>query len=244
MKRAFGILFAVLFSGLLRAQETTVDCRVEFFHDDVLALHQELGDTSLKPEVLEYALRGYYNLLDKGMLDNPRMLTVIDFGLPSSCERMWVIDMQRKCVAWRRLVSHGMNSGALMATRFSNVQGSHQSSIGFYITADTFSDKKLDLCMRLKGIERTNSNAWMRGIIVHKAWYAEPEFLKQNGNVLGRSHGCPALPEEDYDAIVSRISGGSCFFIYHPNRVYLRWSWVLNLQGWLESGLHQALFNS
>jgi hypothetical protein len=202
-----------------------------------MTLHSELKDSTLDTLALEYALKGYYNMKSEALLKNSDVITVIDFNKPSNEERMWVIDLTNSCVLFRKLVSHGMNSGTLFAQKFSNVNGSHQSSLGFYVTADAFMDKKLDYCLRLSGKEFSNSNAWSRGIIIHKSWYVEPDFLVKNGNILGRSHGCPALPEQDYNELVNAIANGSCLFIYHKTYSYLRWSRYINNRDYLSAPL-------
>jgi hypothetical protein len=161
--------------------------------------------------------------------------------MPSNRERMWVINLDEMRIVRRSLVSHGMNTGTLYAKHFSNTPNTHKSSLGFYIVADTFSDKKLDLCIRLKGMEGSNSNAWSRGIIIHKAWYAEPDFMEKNDHTLGRSHGCPALPSAGYEELASEIQGGTVLFIYHNTPSYLRWSGILRQNAWLDVSLQQLL---
>ncbi len=234
----------ILFCAALMSHAQETDCRKAFFREDVMALYDDLGDTTIDPVALEYAVRGYVNLIGMGRITNNNILTLVDFGKTSDQERFWVIDMKQRKVQYRSLVAHGMNSGSKKAYKFSNTSGSHQSSLGFYITGYSFDDKKLDYCMKLKGQERSNSKAWVRGIIVHKAWYAEPDFLEKNGGVLGRSFGCPALPSKNYCDLINTIRDGSCFFIYHPTTSYLRWSWILNQPYWLEGSLASSLSHS
>lgn len=238
--RIIFFLSIALHAKVTFSQQST-DCRAEFFRDDIVALHSTLADTSLKIEVLEHGLKGYYNLKSKGAIPKEGIITVIDFTMPSNRERMWVINLKELTIIRRTLVSHGMNTGGLFAQHFSNTPNTHKSSLGFYIVADSFSDKKLDLCIRLKGLEGSNSNAWSRGIIIHKAWYAEPDFMEQNDHTLGRSHGCPALPSEGYEALASEIQGGTVLFIYHSTPSYLRWSGVLRGNAWLDASIQQLL---
>ena len=179
---------------------------------------------------LQYGLRGYHYLRKSAKLKKKRYLTIVDFSLPSNKERLFIIDIELNKVIHRSLVSHGMETGRLEAMEFSNEHNSHKSSLGFYITGRVYKGKH-DESIKLYGLERNfNDNAYNRGVVVHRADYATESFLKSNNNVLGRSLGCPAVPFEDYTSLVNIIRDGSCFFIYSPNKEYLRKSKIVNSQ--------------
>lgn len=172
------------------------------------------------PEVFRAGYAGYHRLRAGGRLDNPRYLTLIDFRLPSTEPRLWVIDLEEKWVHFRTWASHGEHSGELYATRFSNRPSSHQSSLGFYVAAETYEGKH-GYSMRLDGVETgINDKARERAIVFHGADYAGPEHIAEHGR-LGRSHGCPAVPRDLCAPIVDRIHGGSCLFIYRQDPDYL-----------------------
>ena len=202
------------------------------FHRFAECQYKDLNEPALTFEAYEQGITGYYNLLKRGEIPKDRYLTIIDFSQPSSNERMFIIDMYFNNVIHQTLVAHGRNSGKLYARHFSNENNSHQSSLGFYITTTTYSGK-YDLALRLKGMEYSNSKASSRGVVMHAADYATPEFLEKNGCSLGRSYGCPALPHEGFDQVVDWIKEGTCLFIYYPSRSYKRHSKYLNRKNYL-----------
>jgi hypothetical protein len=165
------------------------------------------------------AFEGYEQLKNQGKIEND-VLTIIDFSLSSSEERLWVINMKTKTILLQSLVAHGRNSGAAMATRFSNVSESYQSSLGFYTTAEVYQGKH-GFSLRLDGMEKgINDNARNRAVVIHGADYVSKSFIKQHGR-LGRSQGCPAVPYEVHETLINTIKNKSCLFIYHSSRNYL-----------------------
>jgi hypothetical protein len=186
-------------------------------------LYDSLGleALALSRAAYEHAVKGFLALEDAGEIRNPGVLSIIDFSLPSSKKRLFVIDMINGRLLFNTLVAHGRNSGALMATRFSNRTNSLMSSLGFYLTGDPFIGRN-GYSLRLEGIERGwNDHANSRAIIMHPADYVSEEHIRQWG-FLGRSEGCPAIPQELDQAIIDEIKGGSCLFLYAPNKTYLK----------------------
>lgn len=170
-------------------------------------------------ESFSKAFEGYNELKKQGLIEKD-FLTIVDFSLSSNEERMWVIDMNTKEIILRSLVAHGRNSGELFATEFSNKSESYQSSLGFYTTAETYVGKH-GLSLRLDGVEYgINDKARERAVVIHGADYVSEEFVKTNGR-LGRSQGCPAVPNEVSKELIELIKDKSCLFIYHPSRNYV-----------------------
>src|SRR5436190_1785158 len=119
-------------------------------------------------------------------------------------------------VLFQSLVAHGKNSGEEFASSFSNKSDSYKSSLGFYSTGEIYKGKH-GLSLKLDGLERgINDNARPRGVVVHASQYVSDSFLR-NHRKLGRSQGCPALPEELASKIIGIIKNKSCLFIYHPS---------------------------
>jgi hypothetical protein len=166
------------------------------------------------------AFEGYNSLKEQGVIEK-EYLTIVDFSLSANEERMWVIDMTTKEVVLRSLVAHGRNSGDVFANDFSNKSESYQSSLGFYATGETYIGKH-GLSLRLDGLEYgINDKARDRAVVIHGAEYVSEDFIKSNGR-LGRSLGCPAVPNEISAELIELIKDKSCLFIYHPSRSYIR----------------------
>lgn len=186
-----------------------------------------LDKKGLSKQAFDLALKGYNNLLHKKLVHNKNIITVIDFSKPSSQKRLFVIDLKKNKIIFQSLVAHGRNSGLEYATSFSNENDSHKSSLGFYITMNTYSGE-CGYALKLKGCDKGfNDNAYERAIVIHGSEYVTDEFLQSNG-FLGRSWGCPALPEKMSKKIIDFIKNGSCVFLYHPTQKYLQNSSVLN----------------
>lgn len=139
------------------------------------------------------------------------LLTIIDYSKPSTEKRFYVIDMEKKSLVFNTYVSHGVNSGEKTATKFSNIINSRKTSLGTFLTDSTYYGSN-GYSLRLDGLTKgVNDNARERYIVVHGADYANESFLKQNG-YLGRSWGCPALPEHLSRQIIDTIKGGSVIY--------------------------------
>lgn len=116
------------------------------------------------------------------------------------------------------LVAHGKNSGVNIAKSFSNKRHSRKSSLGLYITSETYEGKH-GYSLRLDGMSTgLNDNARKRAIVIHGADYVSESFIEKNDR-LGRSFGCPALTENEVEEIINLIKEGSCLFIYHPSLI-------------------------
>lgn len=162
------------------------------------------------------ALKGFYLLKEKGIVKKD-ILTLIDFSKSANEKRLWVIDLSTNTILYQSLVSHGRNTGEEFATSFSNINSSNKSSLGFYVTAEVYTGKH-GMSMRLDGLEKgINDNARARAIVMHGANYVSKSFI-QNNHRLGRSLGCPAIPEELKQEIIETIKDKSCLYIYHPSR--------------------------
>ena len=178
-------------------------------------------------DLLQTALSGYELLKNEHTINRPEVITIIDFSLPSNQERLWVLDLVEVKVLYHCLVSHGRNSGEIMAENFSNKPGSYASSPGFYTTGETYFGKH-GFSLRLNGIENgINDKARERAIVIHGADYVSPAFIEKNGR-LGRSLGCPAVPEELSREIIETIKDGTCLFVYAPTEIYLSTSPVIS----------------
>ncbi len=179
-------------------------------------------------EVFDKAYRGYVNLYNAGKLNTEKqILTVCDFSKSSATYRLWIIDLKTNEVLLNDYVAHGQGSGDEFAMAFSNKENSHQSSLGFYVTGDTYIGQH-GKSLRLHGMDNGYNNAaYDRAIVIHGADYVSPSFVTSQKR-LGRSWGCPAVSNKVIGKVINTIQDGTCLFIYHPQKKYLQSSYWVN----------------
>lgn len=180
----------------------------------------QIAANGLKPEVLKLALRAHANAKAKRQASRD-ILVVIDYSLPSVERRLWVIDVASKKVLFQEQVAHGKNSGEHESRFFSDVPGSKQTSLGTFVTLDTYFGKH-GYSLKLRGLDRgLNTNAEERAIVIHGADYVSTDFISRNGR-LGRSFGCPAVRNDVAPALINAIKKGAVLFAYYPSDDLLR----------------------
>lgn len=173
----------------------------------------------LNRNVLKMALTAYKNARQGGGVKKS-VLTVIDYSLPSNKERMWVFDLKKERLLYNTYVAHGKNSGANRANHFSNTPSSKESSLGTYITKNTYIGHK-GYSLNLQGLDKGfNDNALSRRVVMHGAWYMNRAFIKRAGRA-GLSWGCPAISEKLARPVINAIKNGSVIFAYFPDRKFL-----------------------
>lgn len=181
--------------------------------------------SDLDPSVLKLALNAYSCAVEKGVSDQ-KILTVIDYSRPSTEQRLWVFDLERQKVLLNSLVAHGQGSGAIMATRFSDQPQTHATSLGLFLTGDTYQGHN-GYSLRLRGLEGGfNSQAESRAIVVHGAPYVN-EQMAMAGRI-GRSWGCPAVPTRVAQPLINTIKDGTLVFAYYPDSQWLKKSQYLH----------------
>ncbi|MEJ8755425.1 murein L,D-transpeptidase catalytic domain family protein [Pontibacter sp. H259] len=192
------------------------------FTDHVEDLYDraDLRGKGLSFTVFQKAFVGFHNLKQRRMVSQSKsILTIVDFTKPSREKRMWVIDLNEKKLLFNTLVAHGRNTGNVIAEKFSNQPNSYMSSLGFYITDNTYYGKH-GLSLKLDGLDKGfNTNARARAIVVHGAEYATKDFIKQHGR-LGRSLGCPALPTEVSKEVIDAIKNETVMYVHSNDKSY------------------------
>jgi len=174
----------------------------------------------LKLDVLKMAVDAANKAAGQGLVARKNLLTVIDYSLPSTEPRLFVFDLAAKKLLFRELCAHGKASGDNMANFFSNDPGSEATSLGLFVTADTYTGHN-GYSLRLKGLEEgVNDMAWDRMIVMHGAYYVSQEAIRVLGR-LGKSWGCPAIPVGVAKKIIDTIRGGSAVFAYYPEKRWL-----------------------
>lgn len=179
----------------------------------------DLGD--IDPRVFALALGAAKCAVRAGATSNPATLTVIDYSRPSTQNRLWVYDLRGRQLLYEELVAHGQGSGANYATQFSNEPDTHRTSIGLFVTDDTYVGRN-GYSLRLNGLDRGfNDRARERAIVMHGAPYVNQTFAKTQGRI-GRSWGCPALNDGIARKVIDTVKGGGLVFSYYPDQNWLK----------------------
>ena len=181
-------------------------------------LEFEAPPEGIPGEAWAHALSAHRMASLQGQTDSP-LLTLIDFTRPGTERRLWVVDVVTRQVLLSEYVAHGQHSGGLWATRFSNRDGSNQSSLGTFITATTYRGVR-GLSLRLRGLEPgINDNAWSRGIVIHGTPNVSEARAKKG--TMGRTEGCPAVPTASARRLIRLIENGVVVFAWYPEPSFL-----------------------
>jgi L,D-transpeptidase catalytic domain len=176
----------------------------------VPARPQVIVDPTVDPRIVARARAAFDR--HRAQVLHGDIVAIADFTRPSADPRFYLLDTNNGRVT-RHLVAHGRGSDPAhtgFLQRFSNEVGSEASSSGAYVTSDYY-EGKYGRSMRVRGLDPSNSNAEARAIVVHTAWYAEPDVVAQTGR-LGRSEGCFALPHASLQEALARLGPGR--FLY------------------------------
>ena len=206
------IIFIIISFDIVASTPLT---RSDSINNVIKTNFKNLNHQNLSFDAYKLAVNGYtlYRSIGKISCDT---IAIIDYDIPSTKKRLFILDIINNKIIYSSLVAHGRNSGGNVATVFSNVNGSHKSSIGFFKTKETYIGKH-GISLRLDGLEKgINHNARDRNIVIHKADYVSNEFITKY-NRLGRSYGCPALPVEDYDKALNLLSRNILLYIHSSN---------------------------
>ncbi|WP_434031291.1 murein L,D-transpeptidase catalytic domain family protein [[Pseudomonas] boreopolis] len=181
---------------------------------------------TLDRHVLALATEALQCARHRGEVAGDALLSVIDYSRPSTERRLWVFDLRQQRLLFQEWVAHGRNTGADLATRFSNDDGSYMSSLGAFVAEDAYTGHN-GYSLRLKGLEPGfNDRAHDRAIVIHGAPYVSEAIIRSQGR-LGRSLGCPAVRPAIAHRLIDAIRGGSFVFAYYPDPDWLRHSRLL-----------------
>ena len=179
------------------------------------------------PKVIDLALKARECAIGSGdATGQGEKLAVIDYSMPSTQKRLWVFDLANPRVLYNEYVAHGQGSGENYARAFSNNDGSHQTSLGLFRTAETYVGNN-GYSLRMDGLDKGfNDNARSRAIVMHGAWYVDASMAQKMGRI-GRSHGCPAVRANIAHEIIDTLKGGQFVFSYYPDNKWLHESQIL-----------------
>ncbi len=183
------------------------------------------------------SLTAYHHAREYG-LDHKQILTIVDFTRPSTQYRLCTINMNTLRVLFDTYVTHGQESGGLYAKHFSNRYGSHESSIGVYLTGKSYYGR-FGYAMRLYGLdEGFNSHAASRAIVFHSEPFIN-RWTIQRYHVLGETWGCFAVAPYLIHRTVNALRDGTLLVAYYPNHRWLHHS--VFLRDTPEVATHQIL---
>ena len=186
-----------------------------------------LAEKGLPFDAFMSAMKGFSKLRGKNMVGEDSILTIVDFTKSSKEKRLYVVDLKNQDILFQTVVAHGKNSGQEFARSFSNRPSSNKSSLGFYITQGTYMGSN-GYSLKLQGTETgINDMALARAIVMHGADYASENMIDSKG-FIGRSFGCPAIPQKLTRKIIDRIKNGNVVFVYYPDPGYMKKSKLIN----------------
>jgi hypothetical protein len=211
---------------------------------DMQALAGQLARTApdLDIRVLTRAISAMQCAINHGAAPASR-LAVIDFALPSSQPRLWLFDLESRTLVLQELVAHGQGSGDNYAKSFSNIEGSHQSSLGLFRTSESYMGQH-GYSLRMDGLESgINDKARARALVIHAADYVADSWIETHGRI-GRSQGCPAVRPEVAQLVIDNLKGGQFLFSHYPDEHWLQTSAHINCPADGEQNLLAAAHES
>lgn len=212
------------------------ELNIKDLYNELNAAQYDLSFTAFR-----YAYIGYQTMKKQQRLNNKELFSIIDFTKDCNSKRFYTIDLEKMKIVYYTYVAHGKKSGERMATSFSDAVESNKSSIGFYITGNTYNGGN-GYSLILHGDEKGyNSNLAKRSVVVHAADYANEDYIARNGRI-GRSLGCPALPENIYKQVIETIKEKTMIFAYYNDAKYLKTSKYLNVLKLIEDEPVESVF--
>lgn len=230
MLQSLPLATILLLSSFRTPSEGTAEERILRFEDNISQLYCDidLEAAGLGQEAFRNAMIGYYNLRASGKLGDRPLITIVDFTQSCNARRMYTINLAERTIEFQELVAHGEKSGDEFATNFSNHNNSHQSSLGFFVTGETYTGRR-GFSLKLDGQEYGfNDNVRARGVVVHGAEYVDEHLIADSGRI-GRSWGCLALDFDIYKHVIEEIKDRTCVFTWYPDKVYLKYTRMLNV---------------
>ncbi|TNE98643.1 MAG: murein L,D-transpeptidase catalytic domain family protein, partial [Deltaproteobacteria bacterium] len=216
MKLIFTLLSILTVNAVLIGPSfANTDADPQELEQKISTLYSSINPEGLSQDVFRIAYLKYIKFSSEGKLGNKSLITVVDFNKPSNQDRLWIMDVNEGApkLIKKSLVTHGEKSGYLMAENFSNQDGTHMSSLKFYITGEPYQSTKVGYALKLHGQDPgINSNIFPRGIVMHRAVYATYERAARGA--IGRSWGCLGVPTEYNRMFVDLLRGKTLIYVH------------------------------
>lgn len=182
-----------------------------------ICFHKENNAGSSGISLEERAAEAYQYARRHGL--NTDYALFLDYSIPSGTPRLFVWDYDRNEVIARTYVMHGIGGGSTKSEPvFSNKPGSKCSSLGrFEVTKNH--GNKIKRSYRLKGLDSSCSNAYRRGIMIHRSTWVDrwcwAEYIPLHSNSC---QGCVTVSSKGMNYLENLINSQS--------RPLLLWSYV------------------
>jgi hypothetical protein len=130
---------------------------------------------------------------------NKEIAFFIDMEIQSGKNRFFIYDLKNNKIIDEGLVAHGSGSetGIPGKLKFSNIVNSHSTSLGKYSIGNHYNGQ-FGKSYKLYGLDKTNSNAFGRSIVLHKFWAVPYE---EQDKYICNSYGCPMVSEKYFERI-------------------------------------------
>jgi hypothetical protein len=130
---------------------------------------------------------------------NKEIAFFIDMEIHSGKNRFFIYDLKANKIIDKGLVAHGSGSetGIQGKLKFSNIVNSHSTSLGKYSIGNHYNGQ-FGKSYKLYGLDKTNSNALGRSIVLHKFWAVPYE---EQDKYICNSYGCPMVNEKYFERI-------------------------------------------
>lgn len=153
--------------------------------------------THIKSEKLNEA----YAFCKKNKLDTT-VCIMVDMSIPSGKNRLFVYDFKQKKTIIAGLCAHGVGGGSTSTKPvFSNTVGSNCTSLGKYkVKNRSYSNWGINIHYKMFGLEKTNSNAFKRIIVLH-SYTPIPNYEIYPQGLFGQSAGCPVIADDQMTQI-------------------------------------------
>lgn len=192
-------------------------CQPAYF-GGVAGVGPETVPLGMSAEAWTHALAAHEEASLRG-LTRKSLLVIIDYSLPSTERRLWVVDVETAEIHAHEFVAHALRSGGMWPTSFSNRYGSRLSSLGAFLTTNRYWGVR-GLSLRLEGLEPgINDRARDRGIVLHGTPGVSAERARRG--TLGRTDGCPAVSPQAARRLVPLLEDGVVLFAWYPDPKFL-----------------------
>lgn len=141
----------------------------------------------------------------------------IDMQVKSGKDRFFVVNLQNNSIIKKGLVAHGKgNEKFTFDRKFSNGEGSNCTSLGIYRIGKAYNGA-FGLSYKLYGLNKTNSNALKRDVVLHAMGSIPNEESKYP---ITQTEGCPAVSPQFLDELATILDNTSkkvLLYIYYGN---------------------------